>query len=437
MVPDVMQKSLGRFFSILQMLSLLSLLSTSVVEGEGEKFRRQRKPSSREYAVRTCRAIFSRIESHLLDYFEKNRIDFEALEKRVLSNPKITREAFYAIFRDLVGRIIYHEATIRDTTLYDGNFAFPILLRGVTLWASSYEDLHRAVEILGYGKRPSSDITIEFFVSRMAWMASQFDNRAVKCRRRNPDFDIIRHAAIRDLLWFDEFYREYYNIAHSGLKGPAHIYPLRESILLGLRRRKVTVPFEPVSAAQLLFNNGRHYPWFLDPAEIWAAQVLSELNEFMLGLGDRSVRQFTPMFEVFEDRMNISPPGCDYFSAYFEYGWHYALRDLKFASPDAQVPIEKAVDQLKHSWWGINANLGSLMTLGRAEIVVPQRWRTTLGKGYFIGKEVGQNLNEILYGQRPLYIHLEGQRVPVRLRQIPISQSDYWRLFNESRRHDR
>jgi len=394
------------------------------------------------FASTECHQILAQFEKRVESYLQQNEKEYVALKQRVLNDPKITLETFNLFVLKLVHTFVSFEDRIRNSNRFDGDQVASMFLRGVTIWIEDYDDLVQAVEIFYHfnpyhagsaALDPDADLDLEYFAARMAWLVDQYDTAG------------DRETALEKLENFDDTNAKELNIIHDHSTGRVTIDHASPAVVTRLTQFGLRPPTIPLTSFKLEFNNRRRFHFFdlraNKKADLWVAQQLarSEPKEWLLGLGDQSVRQFFRIIRITEGYVNRFPFAADFLVLEEDAApgsYYFKLRELKFSDPGApNVDIQKALDQLQSSWEGLHDAFGMNVPVRHLEIIVPERearLRGSLGYGYRIGNRVRGSLHQLMKNGAPVTImrshNVPHETLPVCIRQIPITAADFRRL---------
>ncbi len=465
-------KRIRFFLAILALSFSLSSASTPL-----KKVRLGSLTAPQSYAADECARILTGYAELLWNYLEQSADEYQALFYRVVDKGGVKQADFDLIISKLLHTFQGHRARIEGTPYYDGKFAASRFLRGVTIWAESYDDIERAVEQFYLLDRshahltdaPKDDLALAYFAARMAWVADQYDRGAKAGNRewtleRLDDFDetmsnelhthydvdtgrvTVRTPARRMLLRLEEKGIRIYGPLPSDPQPETSTNPNTGVTVELIQPTNSNETFEipvldyPISTKrELKFNNGRLFSFFSLPKSlVWVAQQLAKQypKEYVLGLDDTSVRQFFHLFRVENGRMSKLPYAADFLSIrWSSAASEFVLRELKFANPhNPNVDIAHALRQLLSSWVGLSAVYSPDIEVRELEIVLPKRvarLNGSLGNGYRLGKTKPGGSRVLLKDGVPVTLYCKNRMLEVTVRELPLTDDLYRRLRPE------
>lgn len=391
---------------------------------------------------------------------------FADLHQRVLASAATLQDRatlntnFNLAWLHLISNFNLFRGRLQDSRLIRWHLISSGFLRGVSEWAEGIGDLHFASDIFykhpdassqGWQTKPVDDHALEFFAARMVYFdwLSQY---------------VPREKALNSLSKFDSFCRTYLGIEMDEDSGDVRVSPLRKRTAQALRDEyNIRVATSPVHPLGVGFNRGRHFnlvEFAIPDSDIWAVESLQkeEPNELLLGFGDRSVRQFFDILTVMQGgELTYRAEVPDFLFVYPKNGTHYGiLRELKFVSLDKpQANIAKAARQLLSGWQNIETTWPGF-EIHELEIILPQR---SAAVGNLLGNNPDSPGTEYSFDPTPIptaphtklhdiyernnggrwtrmMMHNNGRQIPLRVRLLPISQTDYTKFAKTARIDD-
>lgn len=366
------------------------------------------------------------------------------LQRLEKTKPAISRaEAEDAFFQIVVlftnlGPALNHSQRIPSSVL-------PMFLAGVAIWVYEGKDLeniwsqlHRNTNI--YRTKTEDFISVEYFVSRMVWLASRYEELQMQqeaedmetdpTEAANPvsasleelpvfeDDSYLRRNALIALDSFDELYstqlRLHWNRSRFSVcqSEPGDMQYDR------LQRMGVHFwdpNFGPKSLQHIQLNGGRLSELSdISASDLWFARHLAKVspNEKFVGFGDKGVRIFFPFIRIIDGRITMFGRSADFATlipyARSPHGMGINLYEMKFSSPNTHtIDMDKAHLQLEDSFRGVvdgsiqpDVSRPGILTADipvlDTQVVIPRRqvthWRD-LGGRYRIGRRLRMEAN--------------------------------------------